>query len=104
MTRASQATFVAWLRWIGLSSKRTQTTPSRQNAAMRDACSALVRAPVSIFALTASTLRSGRPTHSRQPTVIGVLERRRASMGVVVSDIAGSKAEALHVAHGLSRW
>ena len=39
----------------------------RQNGSMRKACSALVRAPVSIFALMASTLRSGRPTHSRQP-------------------------------------
>ena len=59
------------VRWAVATMKRSMARPSRSKRSMSKTCSAELRAPVSIFALISDTPRSGRPTHSRQPTMRG---------------------------------
>ncbi len=64
MTASSEVSCQGWM------ANRTQRSPSRSMTFTSKACSADVRAPVSILALTQGTPQSGSATHSRQPTVM----------------------------------
>ena len=92
-------------------SKRTHGAPSASNGSIELACSDEVRAPVSIFAATRAIPRSGKPTHSRQPTtsacpscLVGMSEkaaRRRSPVSRILGSGIASVSRSSSDRHGV---
>ena len=68
--------------------KRTYAAPSLLKGVTLKACSAEVRAPVSILALMRLTPKSGSRTHSRQPMRFFLALRRRQHASSAAASIA----------------
>src|SRR5690606_5736542 len=80
--------------------KRTQSRPSFPKRSTWNACSADVLAPVSTFALMRGIPSSGRPTHSRQPTISSLPLFSTYVLAPVVLDGIGF----LELIHGCLRF
>ena len=85
-TSATQVTTVLVFFCIGCMRNSMRAQPFSENGRNAKACSAEVRAPVSILALMLGMPNSCNPTHSRQPRVSKLFDSRIASPRVPKND------------------